>query len=63
MVHFFHGTGVLTQDFALDKQVLYLLSHSSSPFSLIIFEIGSHILPILDLDLPILSFCQGGASG
>jgi hypothetical protein len=26
------GTGVLTQDFKLEKQVLYCLSHTSSPF-------------------------------
>jgi hypothetical protein len=29
---FFGETGVLTQDLALAKQVLYHLSHTSSPF-------------------------------
>jgi hypothetical protein len=28
----FGGTGVCTQDFKLTKQVLYHLSHASSPF-------------------------------
>jgi hypothetical protein len=34
-----------TQVFTLYRQVLYLLSHASSPFALVILEIGSHFSP------------------
>jgi hypothetical protein len=41
---FFGGTRVSTQGFALAKQVLYWLSRTSSPFALVILEVGSHKL-------------------
>jgi hypothetical protein len=36
--------GVLTQGFTLAKQVLYHFSQTSSPFALVILEMGSHKL-------------------
>jgi hypothetical protein len=38
---FFGGTGVEIQGFALAKQELYHLSHTSGPFALVILEMGS----------------------
>jgi hypothetical protein len=37
--------------FELAKQVLYHLSHSTSPFALVIFWIGSHVYTQAGLDL------------
>jgi hypothetical protein len=44
---FFGDTRVWTQGLTLARQGLYHLSHSASPFSLVILEIGSHFLPRL----------------
>jgi hypothetical protein len=40
----FCGTGIWAQDFTLAKQALYCLSHTSSPFALVIVEMGYHEL-------------------
>jgi hypothetical protein len=42
---FFDGIGVWTQGFALTGQVIYHLSHTSSPFVLAILGIESRFLP------------------
>jgi hypothetical protein len=39
------STKVWIQGFVLARQLLYHLNHTSSPFALVIFEIGSHFLP------------------
>jgi hypothetical protein len=41
---FFGNTKIWAQGFILARQVLYSLSHASSPFVLVILEIGAHFL-------------------
>jgi hypothetical protein len=43
----FCGTGVLTQEFVIARQMFYPLSHASSHFCLVILEIGPYFLPKL----------------
>jgi hypothetical protein len=53
---FFGETGVWTQDFALAKQVLYCLSHSSSPFCSVYFR--DEVSPTICLSWPWIMILQ-----
>jgi hypothetical protein len=54
------GTGVWTQDFTFGRSLLDCLSHTSSPFTLVILEIGLSLFSQAALDYSplILSFPQ-----
>jgi hypothetical protein len=59
IIYLFIYFGVWTQGFTLAKQALYLLSHNSSPFCLVILEIGSLKLLGFNCSPPNLSLPSG----